>query len=226
MKYTVPCRYSLLITIFLLTLSMSSCFTAGKMNKNIAAYYGNEIPKISKKKAPQITITSSLPLNATQIATTTHQMKMLPLIVYWSYDDRLNSTLNPQIAFNNFNNTVIRLSSKELIGKLNGRRIELSLDQIPRCFALSDKGKVILLLIRWQQVSVIPVAKDMKVSYKLYRGDDVEKTGTIIVEDSQNNSPLGFFQTIKSGTSQYLDYYTGHISNLTQQMLAELTKEL
>ncbi len=64
------------------------------------------------------------------------------------------------------------------------------------------------------------------VSYKLYNGNDLEKTGTVTVKDNQNNFAFGFFQTIKSGTAEYLDYYTGHISILTQEILDALVKEL
>lgn len=226
MKNTNLCHHCLFGILFFLILSLSSCFTARKMNKNVADYYGNEIPKISKKEIPQISITTSLPFTGQELSTSIHETKMLPLIVYWSIDDRLVSTLNPRIPFNNFHNTVVKFSAKELVGKLNGRRIELSLDQAPLTFAINDNVKVILLVIHWQKVSVMPVMKDMVVSYKLYNGDQIEKTGSITVKDNQTNFPLRFFQTIKSGTAEYLDFYTGHISIMTQKLLDELMKEL
>jgi hypothetical protein len=123
---------------------------------------------------------------------------------------------------------VYAVANKQLNKKLNGRKIELTLEQAPQTFSIDDKTHAIFLLyvVHWDQVFMEPETKDMVVSYKLYDSSNMIKTGRITIKDTQNKNTLGFFQSIKSGTTKYLDDYNDDISLMTKKIVDNLVEEL
>jgi hypothetical protein len=230
MKFFKHRELTLAVLLLIPTLFFSSCLTSKKMDAYISDQYNNEIPKVNKKKqVPDITFSSTLPATPTNISTTAPHTKVLPLIVYWSIDSRQTSTLNSGIAATNFCNDVNTLAKKGLSQKLNGQKLELTMEQAPATFALVDKTHAIWLLIyaiHWDKVYIEPEVKDLVVSYKLYKGDSSVKTGTITIKNTENNKNMRFFQSWKSAVSEHLSDYDNNVTAMTTKFVDELMKEL
>lgn len=215
------------ILMFIVMLFFSSCLTAKKMDKFIAEQYNDQIPKIDKKKkAADITVLSTLP-SSTNISTTVSHTKVLPLIVYWVIDYRHTITLNSQIAVANFSNTVNSLANKGLSQKLNGQKLELTVEQVPEIFALVEKTHVIWLIyaFQWSKIYIEPDVKDLVVSYKLYNDDNLAKTGRITIKNTEKNKGLRFFQSWKSAITEYLTDYNAEVLAMAKQFVNKLVEE-
>lgn len=210
-------------------LMLSSCLTSKKLDRFVAARYNNELPKLSKKKKAEIEITSLVPAGNSEISTTVHKTdRFLPLIVYWKYNHRQSCSLNPTIAVTNFSNAVNSLATKTLIEKLNGRKLELTVEQAPSAFSLVVKENIIWLIYAfgWSKIYIEPDKKDLIVAYKLAGSDGGAKTGTIIVKTTDRNIGLRFFQSWKSATSEYLSEYDANFTSMTKTFVSQLTNEL
>ena len=207
----------------------SGCLTSAKLDRYVAQQYNNELPKQKEQKKTGIVITSPLVSDPTVVSNSVQKTsKVLPLIVYWSFDWRHTCTLNPAIALASFSNTLSSASSKAFTQKIAGRRLELSVEQVPAAFAIVDKAHMIWLIYAfgWDKVYVEPDAKDMVVSYKLVGDDGLAKSGKITVKSQAENKGIRFFQSWKSATSEYLTDYEAGIALMTKSFVNKLTEEL
>ena len=216
--------FSLLLCVF------QSCLGPKKINKWVAKQYG-EIPAPNKPKADFIKITSNMPTMENRLSTTKKKTSdLLPLLFYWQWDYKNTCTLNPQIAVNNFTSTVMSYSNKGLKQKLNGRRLELTIEKIPTRFAIDDKGHliwVILYAFGWETLTLQPEDDIMVVSYKVFNTDNsLASSGIINVPNTDKKLSLGMLQSLKKKTFQYLEQYDASISSMSKILVDKLSSEL
>lgn len=219
----------LLAAIFLLP----GCLTSKKLDKFVAGQFNNELPKADKKKNPDITVSSPAPsvkFESGDISFSSRKTtNFLPLLVYWQYDHRHTCQLNPAIGENYFRKTVLLQANKGLNQKLNGRQIELTVDQVPGAFSFTDKGRIIFLVvyaITWNKIYVEPDTKDLVVSYKLLDKGTSVKTGKITVPTISKNQKIRFFQSWKSAASEYLGQYSVDVGEMTRTFVNKLVEDL
>ena len=200
------------------------------MDAFISEQYNNEIPRVNKRRQPaEIVYSSTLPSTPTDISTTESQTKILPLIVYWNIEERKTCSLNSGIATADFENTINKIANKGLKQKLNGEKLELTVEKAPANFALVDKTHAIWLLIyaiHWEKVYIEPQATDLVVSYKLSKNDSTIKTGLITIKNTQQNRNLRFFQSWKSAVSENLSDYDNNVAAMTKQFADQLIQQL
>lgn len=211
-------------------LFLSSCITSKKMDAFISEQYNNEIPRVNKRRQPaEITYSSTLPSTPANISSTETHNKILPLIVYWNIEERQTSTLNSGIATAAFENTINKLAVRELNQKLNGEKLELTVQQVPTTFSLVDKTHavwVLLYAIHWEKVYIEPQSTDLIVSYKLSGKDGTVKTGVITIKNTGKNKNLRFFQSWKSAVSEHLSDYDDDMTAMTKQFIDQLRQQL
>jgi hypothetical protein len=209
--------------------SLNSCLTAKKFDHFVAEQYNEQLPQPDKKKKPaNVAVTSTIASDATTISSTQSHTKVLPLIVYWNIDYRHVCTLNAQIAISNFSKSVNTMANRGLNEKLNGRKLELTVQQIPSVFSLVDKTNVVWFIygIHWDRVYIQPDAKDLVVAYKLYDTAGGIKTGTITIANTEKSKNLRFFQSWKSATSEYLSSYDTDVTAMSKAFVNKLVDEL
>jgi hypothetical protein len=212
--------------LFILFLSLTSCHVAQKMDAYIAGQFNNKLPKPDKRNDSSFSVTSSLPSDPGIISVTEKTSKSLvPLIVYWKYDYRLTSTLNPAIGVNYFRKTIYQQASR-LKQKLNGQQLELSVEQLPGSFAIVDRGHILLLFIHWHKLYVEADSKDLIVLYRLVQNGKETKSGKIVVPNIQKNKGVRFAQSWKSCTSEFLAQYSIDMTEMTKIVVNNLIQQL
>ncbi|GAA4319153.1 hypothetical protein GCM10023143_32360 [Compostibacter hankyongensis] len=116
----------------------------------------------------------------------------------------------------------------KLIPSLQGKQLELSIEQMPHAFALNDKTRIVGLLyyISLETVYIQPELKDMVVSYKLLQDNQVVKRGRIAIPDSETNTPIKMFQSWKTATGNHIALYNHNIDNMARTFVDEMSHEL
>lgn len=216
-------------TILLISISiLSSCHISQKIDKYVGDQFNNQLPKTEKKKNTDITVKSSIPFATTDISSTIHKAKVLPLIIYWQWDDRHTTTLNPAIAVNYFNKAINLQANKGLNQKLNGQQLELTVEQAPSAFSTVDKGHAIWLIyaIHWSKYFLEPDSKDLIVSYKVLLNGSEMKTGKITVKSLAQNQGIRYFQSWKSAASEFLGQYNLDMTTMAKTFVSSLVQEL
>lgn len=222
-------KSSLTLLLAVTILSLTSCLTSKKMDKHVSYMFNNQLPRLDKKKKADIIINSSFPVAATPISNTIQRTsKVLPLVVYWQYDYRHTTSLNPGIAVSYFTNAVHSATNKTVVEKLNGQRLELTVEKVPTDFALVDKGHIIWLIyaISWHKIYMEPDFNDLVVSYRVFQGDKQEKEGKITIKSVDKNKGIRYFQTWKSATSEYLMDYNANMTAMSKAFMNKLMEEL
>jgi len=212
-------------------LSFSSCLGPHKVNKWVAQHYSEEPPLSQRKKTESIVISSALSeMGGKRSETQKNTRDLLPLLFYWQFDYRNTCTLNPQIAIDNFTSSLLAYASHGLKQKLNGNRLELTVEQIPRVFVVDDKGHiiwVIVTMVGWERLSVQPEQKDMVVSWRLVGSNNEElKKGSITIADQERTLTLGMFKSLRNLTKEHLSEYDANIGAMTRHFVDRLITEL
>jgi hypothetical protein len=128
-------------------------------------------------------------------------------------------TLNPKIPVNAFRSTVQSYAnSKGLKQKLNGQKIELSVDKIPNVFVLNDQGHIVWVVYAfgWDVITFRPDSQELVVSYKITNGNTETGKGVVRVANSDKVLRLRILQSIKNATGQYLNQYNENIKSNEQ----------
>jgi len=217
---------------FILTgssLILFSCVTPQKVNRLVAKEYNNTLPKQDRKKNTGIIITSPLLPGSDVISATEKKTShMLPLLFYWQWDYINTCSLNPAIAINNFSTTLYTQTNRGLNKKLNGEKLELTVEQIPNVFAFVDKAHMIWVVYAfgWDKIFVQPDAKDLIVSYKVSQNGNEIKSGKISIKNTEQNKGVRFFQSWKSAISEYLALYNQDVTNMSKAFVTKLIEEL
>ncbi|MBI5857260.1 MAG: hypothetical protein HZB42_06385 [Sphingobacteriales bacterium] len=213
-------------SILFLFFLFPGCIAPQKMDAFVAGQFNNELPKPDKKKNPDISVTTTISSDPKKISVSGRKTSnVLPLIIYWQFDHRYTCELNPAIGVNYFKKVISQQSNK-LIQKLNGRQLELNVEQIPQAFALTNKERWIFILIQWQKLYVEPDFKDMIVSYKVSQNGSEIESGKITVSNKQQNQGIGLFQSWKSSTSEFLGQYSTDITEMSKTFVNNLIQVL
>ena len=220
-------RYLTVVLLFACTLQ--SCLPS-KMNKWVAHHYRDSPAESPHRKSDQITVLSKFPDFGIALShTEKNTSHLLPLLFYWQYDYKVTCTLNPQIAVNHVMAGVLPYSLK-LKQKLNGGRVELTIEQLPHIFAVDDKGHIIWVILYafgWDFLTIQPQTNDMVVSYRVLdaQGQEV-KTGTLTVPDANKGVSLKVLQSVRRMTMDYLDAYDATINMMTKKCMDQLVGQL
>ena len=216
------------LSVLLIT-SVGGCLSAKRMDKYVADQYNDELPQPNKKAKADILVTAPLAATSKSISTSLAKTdNFLPLIIYWKYKHRITCTLNPVIPVTGFTNAVNTLSSRALAKKLDGKKLELTVEQIPVAFSVVANEQMVVPVypITWTKVYVEPDFKDLIVSYKATSTDGTMKTGTITEKNPDRKKGFNFLQSWKSATSEYLSSYDATLNAMTKSFVDDLAKEL
>jgi hypothetical protein len=223
-----PHRCMNIAGVAFLAFTLVSCLNPNKINKWVAYHYQPGTTEPAKRKNEQIVIASKLPVMGLHPSETEKKWsQVLPLIVYWHFDYRNTCTLNPQIAVNNIISAISTYGGNRLKGKMNGRHLELSIEQIPNVFLLDDKGWLVFPGFGAETLSIQPTVMDMIVSYRLFDTNNLEvKRGTISIGDPDKAVGLKMFHSLKKMTWEYLDHYDENITAMSRRLIDRLAAEL
>lgn len=218
------------LTGWAIAISVSSCVSPKKIDKWIGEQYG-EATTLNKPKANYFTITSPLVTADSKTSNSIKEKsKMLPLFFYWQFNYRVSSVLNPKIPMNSFVSAFTSYAnSKGLKQKLNGQKLELTIDKMPTTFSFNDDFRDINLLlaqIRWEKIYLLPENADMAISYKLTKDNGEIKNGVINIADPNKVKHKRYFQKMKTATQDYLAQYDENIKSMAKTAVEKVIVEL
>jgi len=208
-----------------------SCLSNKRLDKWVAKHY-SESQQPQKKNSRNVnnnylTVTTTM-ISMGDLYSTSQKTNsyLLPLLFYWKFDFRNSCTLNPQIGIDNFTTTVLAYANKKgLKQKLNGRTVELSVDEMPHIFDMDDKGYMVWVILFYfgkEELSIQPQNKDIVVSYKLMQDGTETKKGKITIPDVSKSIYLKMFQSTRKKTWQFLEQHDANITAASRLVIDKL----
>jgi hypothetical protein len=217
------------IILIAATFLLGGCLTSKKIDDYVGNQFNNQLPKEDKNKNTNINIISITPYRSNDISITeTKTSNVLPLVFYWQWDYNNTCTLNPAIGVSAFSKSLTLPTNIGLNQKLNGQKLELTIEQMPNVFAIHDKSHMVWFIygFGWENVFIQPDLKDLIISYKVLQNDTVVKSGKISIKNSEHKKNLRYFQSWKSATSEYLTQYKTDIASMTKAFVNDLIQAL
>lgn len=218
------------ILLLFVTALLTACVSPKKMNKHVTRHYG-EMPqvKMPEQTLPLIVETKLTDGSSSMEMSTgkRYWKKFLPLIVYNREHMVVQTDLNYKIPVNQFTNSLYQYArTQKVLDKLAGKKLSVTLDQLPRTFSFNNKTTNILLLLNITKVYLEPNEEDVKVSWSLNNGATVVKTGTVQVQDPNKAYGIQYFQSLKAATDDYLNAYDNYYKNLGRTVMDKIIAAL
>ncbi len=213
-------------TLLLSPFVLFSCSTAHFADNASKSYYNKHTPTAEKMNTVffiyknAFSTDKEMPTQPTKSTTTKKQL--LPLLFYWNWFFRATSDMNTFIPVNNLI-TSINKNAKEkgLQQKLNGEKIELTINSIPHQFNTIDKGFIILFL----SVESFYIENDtskLDISYRILNGNNEVKKGNIVIEPDDKKVSLGYFESEKRLFNDGFTHYDESIDKMGKQLVERL----
>lgn len=219
--------YIFLILFFAL---FTSCVGPAKMNKWVADEYG-ETTTLTKSKNDYITVSSPLiTIDDKSSKASKRTKRFLPLLFYWKMDYQLSAILNPKIPVNLFTSTFTTYAnSKNIKQKLNGGKLELIINRVPVTFSFNDDENLywfVLFYIHTVKLYTLPEKQELIVDYKLTKGTDIIKSGSVNIPDANKIQKTRFLESVKKATKEYLSQYDENIRAMARSAAEQIITQL
>jgi hypothetical protein len=218
---------TLVLFIFVI---FTSCSYSKKVEKIVFSHYG-EMPVLKTNAVPaNVKVETELTNGSHQhimSVTERKKVKMLFLLLYWHEHYMLETKLNQKIPVNQFTNSLNQSAKNSKIAeKLKDGILTLKIEQLPRTYSLHDDARAVLLMVEWSKVYLAPSGEDVVVSYSFAKEGQPLKTGKVEIKDPNKLYGLGYFQSLKAATHDYLTAYDNFYKNAGKMVLDKITAEL
>lgn len=155
--------------------------------------------------------------------------QFIPALLFWKYDYRYHAELQQKWVSDLFISDILEYSeSLNLISKLQGKKLELSIERIPHSFAFVHQETVVILIFSYiTQGGVFYVSEpqDLKITYNLIGEKGVEKTGQLFVPNG-TKSIQNILKSTKKFTWEYIDTYRQNCREMSKVAVKMLVERL
>ena len=155
--------------------------------------------------------------------------QFIPAVLYWQYESTFECSIAPKaIASKICGYMESYAETVNLSQKIDGRKIEISIDKLPNSFVFTEKGYVIFLVFAYAAggvEAIVPQNENLRISYRIFQDNNETQKGSITILNE--DKPIkNFSNTMKRFTWKYLDNYDSNLNNLCEKAIDKLLIEL
>jgi len=185
---------------------MTGCITVSEFDSVVRPKVEAEmVTKTTVKTDYLVLKTDKLPVTTPPVNIKKLSSFMVPLGVFWGWERSYNCDINSQYFSNIFAITLKQKAQEfELQKCLGNKRLEVTLDEVPKGFLYSNTGTVYFFMVvyfyNYNEV-IYPQEQNFKISYRLMQGNNELKKDTFIYQ---------FKEPIKNSVHMsvdFLDFY-------------------
>ncbi len=232
-RNTVPNFNAIKIAAFFLLISlfMTGCVSPAKINSWVTSYYEQNETLGIKNSKNVIVVKSSTPATSDDNMASTEKDKssMLPLVFYYTWKQGDFCAVNEYVPLQIFNANMLSFANKKgLQKKLTGKKLELTISNIPHLFYYNEKGWMFWLIFHVGQsdISISPTIKPINVKYRLLQGTTALQSGDISLVSSDSTFRDKSSHSAQKTTAKYLNQYDLSIKKLSEDCVDSLLNRL
>jgi hypothetical protein len=163
------------------------------------------------------------------ITSTKLKSQFIPAILYWQWNNTIKCEVNPVIVGQSFQENFLHYAdSLKIQEKLQGRKLEMKLENIPNSFVYTHKGNSVILIIAYtvsDLEAIFPQEQDLIVSYKLTQNGSTIKEGKLTA--SIKDQPIkNVWKSTKKFTWLYIDQFKQNTKLMTKEIVEKLMTEI
>ncbi len=157
------------------------------------------------------------------------KFKFIPAIFYWNWNSTIACELNQDVKANYLREGIYRAAdSLHLKDWLAGKRLEISLKQVPGKFLYTNKGYTIYLLLSYvtgSEESLKPYPINLEYDYMVQENNQVISEGAGVIQNEEQ--PMqNIWKSTKKFTWLYLDGYRKETERLGWEIVQEIKGQL
>jgi len=210
-------------------LSMCGCISSQRYAGYVKAYYVQK----DTAQAPtmqDVKVLSQMPSAFAEVVDVKKgDSHFIPAFFYWGVKESFDCNLNAAVPQQIVQRTIHRYAdTMGLIKKLHGRRLELTIQDIPTAFTYVNNTDVVFIVIyAFTMGSQVIKSQntDVVLSYKVYEGQQLVKEGRLVAKDEASDMS-NIWKSTKKITWAYLKAYNNNVTRLSKQCLEQLVDEL
>ena len=224
-KYLGTVKLSVIFVLF--SCFMMGCVSPAKINSWVTSYYEQNETLGIKNSKNVIVVKSSTPATSDENMASTEKDKgsMLPLLFYYTWKQGDFCAVNEYVPLQIFNANILSFANKKgLQKKLTGKKLELTISNIPHLFYYNEKGWMFWLIFHVGQsdISISPTVKPINVKYRLLQGATTLQTGDLSLVSSDSTFHDKSSNSSQKTTNKYLDQYDLSIKKLSEDCVDSL----
>ncbi|PZR22646.1 MAG: hypothetical protein DI535_25705 [Citrobacter freundii] len=207
----------------------AGCMTPKKIDRWASQHYATAITP--PRKTDYITIKDASFVQGDSPSTTEKKKgKMLPLLFYWKWKLGTHTELQQNVPATVFASAMIPYAnSKRLKQKLDGQRIEITIDEVPSGFSIMDEGWLVFLIfgsVHNEVMYIDPDVKNMAVSYRVMKDNVETRIGKVSVADLNKAVDFRMFKSAKKTFFEYLDKYNSNIQMMAKETVDKIMADM
>lgn len=217
-----------ILTLILATILLNSCVSTQKYSKYVNMKYAQQYKTLKSNDYIEY---ENIIENEIDSIVKTEKVKSLfvPALVYWKWNNTIKCELSPKQTFMTFQNHFQYYADSLIIKeKLNGQKLIITIDSIPKTFVYTNKGFVVFMLVAYSYgglEAIFPENDKLVFSYKVVQGTTQTKSGQIEVVNT--DIPLkNIWKSTKQFTWFYIDQYENNLKRMSKFAIEKLENEL
>lgn len=192
-----------------------SAFVAPKFQEEQSTYSNDDI----------IFDLTGLETKSDSITSTKVKSLFIPALLYWEWNNSLKCEISPNIVGQVFQRNFHQFSSIFNIQEfLQGKKLEIKVENIPNSFSYTYKGNTIILIFAYsisELEAIFPLEQDLTINYKLTQNGSILKEGRLTVKNT--DKPI---QNVSKSTKKFIWYYIDQFKENNKNMTKELVEKL
>ena len=217
------------IVLIAIVVGLSGCIGTKRYNRYLSEGYKKSADSLQSTN-PDIIFRQNPSIIDTVSVATNKKSQFVPAIIFWQWEKSVSATLAEKHQANKIQSYMARYADSLQLGdKLNGNKLQISIESAPANFTYTNKGYFMYLFIAYvtaQQETIKPEFSDIKLSYTLVDNNNaVVKKGEITVLDT-NVPARNVWKSTKKFTWKYLDEYERNVRLMSKQAIDKLSKEI
>jgi hypothetical protein len=167
--------------------------------------------------------------SSASITSTKVKSQFIPAILYWQWNNTIKCEVNPTIVGQSFQENFLRYSDTLKVNeKLQGRKLEMKIEEIPNSFVYTHKGNSVILIIAYtvsDLEAIFPQEQDLVVSYKITENGSTIKEGQLTT--TNKDQPIkNVWKSTKKFTWLYVDQFKQNTKIMTKEIVEQLITEI
>ena len=221
------------LIVFSLLILLTSCLGEKKYADFVYNKYNSQTQAadLTKDAPDYISVNTDSSINKLDTLVVAKKIKsqFIPAILYWQWENTIRCELDPRISIQTFNKYLFSYAdSANLKERLNGQKLELSINDLPNSFVYTHKGNSIILLIAYtvnDTEAIIPENKDVKISYRLVKDNIETKKGTLLIPD-ETQPMQNIWKSTQKFTWSYMSQYDNNLQKLSKNVIDKILTEI
>ncbi|WP_116107796.1 hypothetical protein [Lewinella sp. IMCC34191] len=154
----------------------------------------------------------------------------IPAILYWSWNNTLECSLDPEKQLAYVREGVIQAAdSLGLERKLGGEKLSITLSQAPGQFYYVNRMYVVFAIVAYSTMgeeSITPVPTDLVASYAVTDGNDRRSAWGSATVFSQEEPMRNMWKGTRGFTRKFLDAQRAELQRMGRELIIDIDQEL